>query len=148
MKGTNLLAVAFRLVGLAFAGIAIVVAVTAGVFVAQSRLVSGTVVDFDVIDNSIRFLGGDGQRGLLYYPIVAYKLDGIDYEVTGSRGRVRPDYEEGELVSVLVSETRPPRARLNTTMGVWGSSIILGGLAALFLLLSVLAPYGFGGSSR
>ena len=145
MRGNNLLGVAFRLVGLAFAGIAIVVAVAAGVFVAQSRAVSGTVIEHAVIDNSIRF-GTVSGSGLLYYPVVSYQLNGEWHEFTGRRGRARPDPDKGDEVLILVSESRPPAARMNTTMGVWGSSIILGGLAALFLLLSVLAPLGFGGT--
>lgn len=147
MQGNNLLGVAFRLVGLVFGGIAIVVAVTTGVFVAQSRAVPGTIIDHAVVDNSIRFVREDGA-GILYYPVISYFLDGERHQFIGRRGRVDPVGDTGDEISVLVSESRPPAARVNTTIGVWGSSIILGGLSALFLLLSVLAPQGFGGSKE
>jgi len=147
MKGRDLLSLSFRIIGLLFAGIGAVVAATTIVFVLRADAVSGTVVDYSVEQNAITFMQSGESTGILYYPIVEYpRPDGGVGSVTGRVGRTSRPYEVGSSLTVLVSRRNPDEARINTVFGVWGSAIILGGLGALFLVLSVLTPYGFGGT--
>lgn len=149
MKGRDLLSLSFRVIGLLFAGIAAIVAVSTGVFLGRAVRREGTVVDYRVEQNAITFLRQDGESGILYYPVVEYATaDGEALTVTGRTGYTTRPYETGDRVSVLVNPREPGQARLDSTFGVWGSSIVLGGLGALFLLISVLAPFGFGGGRR
>ena len=146
MRGKDLLSLSFRVIGFLFAGIAAIVAIYTWVFVSRAERVTGEVVDYSVEQNAITFLRSDDSTGILYYPIVEYSMaGGASYEVTGRTGRTRQTFEIGDTVGVLVAPDNPDRARLDTTFGIWGSVIVLGGLGALFLLLSVLAPFGFGG---
>ncbi|MFW5826089.1 MAG: DUF3592 domain-containing protein [bacterium] len=148
MKGRDLLSLSFRVIGGLFAGLGAIVAVSTLVFVARAESVTGTVVDYAVEQNSITFLQGSEPTGLLYYPVVEYSAAGTEHRVTGRTGRTSRTWQPGEGVTVLVSPGNPQNARIDTVLGVWGSAIILGGLGALFLVLSVLAPFGFGGVRR
>lgn len=148
MKGRDLLSLSFRIIGLLFASIGAIIAASTLVFVARAEPVAGTVVDYAVEQNAITFLQGGEPTGLLYYPIVEYAAGGTEQRVTGRTGRTSRTWEPGERLTVLVAPGDPRNARINTVFGVWGSAIILGGLGALFLLLSVLAPFGFGGVRR
>jgi hypothetical protein len=147
MRGKDLLSLSFRVIGLLFAAIGAAVAIWTGMFVGRAEAVPGTVIDYAVEQNAISFMRAAEPTGMLYYPVVRYATTaGETRTLTGRRGRTARTYEIGAEVPVLVSPGDPDDARINTVFGVWGSAIILGGLGALFLLLSVLAPFGFGGS--
>lgn len=149
MKTKDLLGLSFRVIGLIFASVGLIAAVNTTIFVSRAQTVRGTVIDYAVEQNSISFLQSGESTGMLYYPIVEYPVRGdASTTITGRSGSPTRTYEPGEQVPVLVSTTNPERARINTVLGVWGTAIILGGLGAVFLLLSVLAPLGFGGSKR
>ncbi|MFW5741791.1 MAG: DUF3592 domain-containing protein [Spirochaetota bacterium] len=148
MKGRDLLSLSFRVIGALFASIGAIVAASTLVFLAGAEPVAATVVDYAVEQNSITFLQGSEPTGLLYYPIVEYPAGGEEHRMTGRTGRTSRRWEPGEQLTVLVARGNPQKARINTVFGVWGSAIVLGGLGALFLLLSVLAPFGFGGVRR
>lgn len=148
MRGHDLLSISFRIVAAIFIGVGATVALGTFVFVGRAVPVRGIVVDYEVEQNAITFLQGDDPGGVLYYPIVEYRVRGEEHRVTGRAGRTDREYSIGEEIAVLVSPSEPGRSRLNTVLGVWGSAIILGGLGALFLALSVFAPLGFGGRER
>lgn len=148
MKGRDLLSLSFRLIGALFASIGALVAVSTLIFLARADPVGATVVDYAVEQNSITFLQGGEPTGLLYYPIVEYRVGADEHRLTGRTGRTSETWEPGERITVLVARGNPQNARINTVFGVWGGAIILGALGALFLLLSVLAPFGFGGVRR
>jgi hypothetical protein len=146
MRGKDLLSLSFRIIGLLFVAIGAVVAAATTVFVTRAQPVEGRVVDYSVEQNAITFMNSDESTGMLFYPIVEYQAEGGGvHRITGRMGRASRAYDEGTPLTVLVSATDPTDARINTVFGVWGSAIILGGLGAVFLLLSALAPYGFGG---
>jgi Protein of unknown function (DUF3592) len=146
LTGKNLLALAFRVVGLTFGVIAVVVAVFTVVFVLRSESTFGVVVDHSSIQNQITVMPQADQSGILFYPVIAYTTrNGTEATFTGPRGRSSPQFQVGERVSVLISGSSPGDARLNSVLGVWGTAIILGGLAAIFFVLSFAAPLGFGG---
>lgn len=149
MRTKDLLGLSFRVIGLIFASVGAIAAVNTTLFVGRAETVSGIVVDYAVEQNSISFLQSGESTGMLYYPVVEYPVrGGGSSRITGRSGSPNRLYEPGERLPVLVSASNPERARINTVLGVWGSAIILGGLGVLFLLLSVLAPFGFGGSKR
>lgn len=149
MTGKNLLSLAFRIVGLAFAVIAAVVAAFSLAFVLRSDHAVGVVVDYSSVQNQITVMPRSDQTGVLYYPVIAYTISGGDEHVfTGPSGRPNPQFQVGQEVSVLVSRFDAGDVRLNTLLGVWGTPIILGGLAAIFLILSLAAPIGFGGMRK
>lgn len=149
MKGRDLLSLSFRVIGLIFALTGVVVAVTTGVFVTRAERVTGEVVDYATEQNAIAFMRSDEPTGILYYPVVEYSLPGGgSYTITGRTGRSARAFEVGDRVGVLVATDNPERARLDTVFEVWGTSIILGGLGVLFLVLSVFASFGFGGVRR
>lgn len=149
MKGRDLLSLSFRVIGLLFAGIGAIVAVSSALFLGRATRVEGSVVDYQVEQNAITFLRADGETGILYYPVVEYPTTrGGRSTVVGRTGRTSRQYAIGASVPVLVDPDDPAQARLDSTFGVWGSSIVLGGLGGLFLLISLLAPFGFGGGRR
>ena len=146
MNPRDVFGLAFRVIGGVFLLLGSTAAVFTLVFVIQAVRVSGTVIDYAVEQNAIAFLAADDGSGMLYYPVVEYySQDGERHVVTGRAARMRRVYELGEPVGVLMSPDQPANARINTAFGVWGSAIILGGLGALFVVISLLAPHGFGG---
>ncbi len=146
MSGKDLLSLSFRVIGLLFAAIGTASAASTAVYVLRATRVTGTVVDYVVEQNAISLMSSAEPTGLLYYPVVEYESpSGERSTLTGRSGRTRRVYEVGQSLPVLVSLRDSQAARIGTAFGAWGSSIILGGLGALFLLLSVLAPQGFGG---
>ena len=149
MTGQSLLSLAFRVVGLAFAVIAAVVAVFTLTFLLRSDPAVGVVVDHSSVQNQITVMPRSQQTGVLYYPVIAYTTPaGMEETFTGRSGRSDPQYQVEQEVPILISGSNPGDVRLNTVLGVWGSAIILGGLAAIFLILSFAAPLGFGGIRR
>lgn len=147
MTGRSALSLSFRIIGVVFAVTGLGVALSSAIFVSRAFRVVGTVVDYRVVQNAISLLPAGEPTGMLYYPIVEYSmLPGESRTVIGRTGRAVRAYDTGERVGVLVSFRDAANARINTVFDLWGGSIILGALAALFLLLSVLAPLGFGGS--
>ncbi|MEE8440900.1 MAG: DUF3592 domain-containing protein [Spirochaetia bacterium] len=149
MTGRNLLSVAFGVIGLFFAVIALVVAAYALAFVLRSDHAVGVIVDHRSVQNQITVMPRSDQTGVLYYPVIAYTPSGgAEHIFTGPSGRSKPQFQVGQEVSVLISRSDAGDARLNTLLGVWGTPIMLGGLAAIFLILGLAAPMGFGGMQR
>jgi len=149
VTGRNLLALSFRVIGLSLAAIAIVTAVYSILFVANSYVTKGRIEGYSTIQNSISVMPDSDQTGILYYPVVTYvDANGVERQFTGPQGRARPVYETGDEVDVRVSESSSPDARMASLMGVRGSTVVLGAVALLFLLLGFVAPYGFGGLRR
>ncbi len=149
MNPRDVFGLAFRVIGAAFLLLGAGAAVITLMFVIQAEIVTGTVVDYEVEQNAIAFLAADEATGLLYYPVVEYRSPGDErHTVTGRAGRMRRVYEIGEPLDVLMSSDQPANARIHTLFEVWGSVIVLGGLGVIFLLISLLAPHGFGGRRR
>ena len=149
MSGRDLLALTFRLIGALFLAVAVGVVIQVIVFLGSSTRTDGVVVSLSTVQNAIRFAGGDEPTGVLYYPVVEYVTrDGVRYEITGRRGTSEPQLRVGDSVAVLYRNASPAAARLDTVMGVWGSAIILAACGVLFLLISFLAPFGFGDTTE
>jgi len=149
VTSANPLSLAFRVIGLVFAVIALVVAAYTLSFVVRSDGITGIVVNQASLQNEISVMPANEQTGVLYYPVIAYLTPGgIERTFTGPSGRSNPQFRVGQEVPLLVSGPGTGEVRLNTLLGVWGTSIILGGLAVLFLFLGLAAPLGFGGLRR
>lgn len=138
---------AFRVAGLALAGIGAALAISTVLFVSRSVRATGEVVDYDVVQNAISFLQSDEQTGMLYYPRVAFVTHVGDRVVFRARaGRPTMEQPVGTRVSVLYEPSDAGDARVDRFMNVWGATVIVGGLGVLFLILGLIVPFGFGGS--
>ncbi len=144
-----MLSLAFRLIGMVFLGFALVATIGTLRFTTDAVRLDGTVVDLRVEQNAVPLMRAEEETGLIYYPIVEYEgPDGAVRQFEGRAGRQRPVYEAGDTVTVLLRLSDPAGARIDSLLGIWGSSIILGGMAVAFLLVGFLAPLGFGGSRK
>lgn len=141
---------------LAFSGLAALCAVFAlasvlssARFIRSASLIEGTVVNVDVRQNAIGLLQSDDRTGLQHYPVIEYRAgDGIARTLTGRSARRDDAFAIGETVVLRVLDEDPAVARIDATFEIWGSAIILGGLALGFLAIGWLAPLGYGGASR
>ena len=149
MSGRDLLALAFRLIGALFLAVALGVVVQVLLFLGSSSRTDGVVVSLSTVQNAIRFTGENESTGVLYYPVVEYiSGDGVLRQITGRRGTAEPRLRVGDGVGVIYRDASPAEARLDTVMGVWGSAIILAACGFLFVLISLLAPFGFGDTQQ
>lgn len=149
MNGHALFGFAFRVAGLALAGIGTALAISTVLFVSRGVAATGEVVSHDVVQNAITFLQADDTTGMLYYPRVAFVTHEGGRVVFRSRaGHPTKEPAVGERVSVLYAPSDAHGARIDQFMNIWGSTVIVGGLGVLFLVLALLIPHGFGGSGR
>lgn len=145
MKGRDLLGISFRIIGLLFLSIAGGSAVNTSLLLSDAIRTDGVVLGYERTTNAIGMMPEGDDSGVLYYPVIGYGETPAQYAITSSSGRAAPAYEIGALVTLVVPQDNPEGARVASLMGLWGAAIILGGLGALFLILSYLAPRGFGG---
>ncbi len=76
----------------------------------------------------IKLVGSD-----TYAPVVEFLTqDGRLVQFKSSTGSNPPSYSEGETVRVLYPPERPQRARIDGIFSLWGGSMILGGMGAVF----------------
>jgi hypothetical protein len=100
-----------------------------------SESIRGSVVRYEVIQNSIPFTEPDS--GMQYYPVLRYRDSAGEYVETVSPRPVSPQrYPEGSEVELR--RLSDGRAVLNTLMGVWGRPLVFLGTALAFFL------FGFG----
>lgn len=98
-------------------------------FIAGSAMTMGTVVELerDVSRDS------DGNRSVVYHPVVRYSVNGgREYRFRSNTGSNPPAYRQGEEVEVLYQPTNPGDARINGFFALWGGSVILGVLGLAF----------------
>ncbi len=149
MSGRELFGFAFRVVGLVLTGIGAAIAINTILFVNRSAPATGEVVGHDVVQNAISLLQSDERTGMLYYPRVAFvTADGERVTFRSRAGRPIRQRDAGEQVAVRYHTADPGDARIDQFMNIWGATVIVGGLGVLFLVLALLVPYGFGGSTR
>lgn len=149
LSSRELFGFAFRIVGLVLAGIGAAIAIGTIVFVNRSRVATGEVIGYDVVQNAITFLQSDDNTGMLYYPRVAFVANsGERVEFRSRAGRPRRVRETGERVQIYYQSDDPRNARIAEFMNTWGAAVIVGGLGVLFLTVALLVPFGFGGSRR
>lgn len=98
-------------------------------FLGTAASVEGTVVE--LVESVSR--DSDGHRSRTYRPTVEFQLgSGETRTFTSSMGSSPPAYDVGERVTVLYDPQDPGDARLQGTFALWGVSLILGGMGAIF----------------
>jgi hypothetical protein len=146
MRGRDLLSLSFRVVALVFVALAGGAAVNTWIFLANSVETVGVVTGFDTRQNAIGLMPEGNATGIISYPVVEYRSGSETYQLTGRSGVSVDETPPGTQVRLRVSGADPGSARIATLMGTWGSPIILAAIGVLFVLLGVLAPFGFGGA--
>lgn len=73
-----------------------------------------------------------------YAPMVRFSHAGQVIDFTASTSSNPPSYQVGERVGVLYLESAPFQARLDSFFSVWGATVVLVPLGAIFLLIGGL----------
>lgn len=124
-------------------------AVGTGIFLIGAETTTAGVIDYEIVENAAPFMATRPGGGVLYYAIVQFETPrGDSGTFTADQGHRQRPYEEGAPIDVLYNPDRPEDARVADFWGLWGRVAILVGLGAVFALLGVLTPYGFGRTGR
>jgi hypothetical protein len=137
-----------QLFGLLFNGIGVILVIIGlvqlagtAIFLGNARSASGTVTDYERVQNQIAFLEGTGY---LYYPVVEFRAPGGEMIAFSSpSGRPEKAYEVGSTVRVLYNPSDAARARIDAFWSIWGRTVVFAGLGVLFFIIGLLAPHGF-----
>ena len=122
-------------------------AVGTAVFLMRAEPTTATVMDYEIVENAAPFMATRSGAGFLYYPIVQFETPAGDSATfTADQGHRERPYETGAGVDVLYNPNSPQDGRIANFWGLWGRVAILVGLGAVFAVLGVLTPYGFGRS--
>ena len=138
----------FRLVGMIFLLVSVVLLVACGLtarysrnFAASAERAEGTVID---LSRST----GKSQGNSVYHPVVSYRTaQGEEIEFISSWGSRPAPYRRGAKVTVLYDAAEPQEARIESFFALWGASVITGGLAVVFGLLGLMLRL-FGGRAE
>jgi len=115
----------FAVVGLALLGGGIYNGLETRHDIAVGVTAGGTVTDL--------VAGSDSDGDTVYYPHVRFVTESGDaIEFTSSIGASPPDFDVGETVSVLYDPALPGKARIDSFFQLWFSTLILGGMGAVF----------------
>lgn len=126
MRALQIIKVTFGLAGMGMLAGAIALGVSTRHFVASAQHAEGTVIDLLPSRSS----SGDS---VLYSPVVEFKTpDGREFEVRSSVASDPPSYHEGEKVTVLYRPEAPGNAQISGFFSLWGGTLVLGILGAVF----------------
>ncbi len=96
-------------------------------FIAQALVAEGTVIEL---------ISSRSSDSITYRPRVTFSAqDGQRYEFVSSSGSNPPSYSRGERVTVLYSADNPNNAQLNGFFSLWGLTLILGVMGAVFFAI-------------
>ena len=96
-------------------------------FVAEALRTEGTVVAL------ARSRSSDSTT---YRPVVHFtNQQGEIIEFISLTSSNPPSYSKGQQIEVLYYQNEPQKARINDFFSLWGASVFLGGLGAVFFLL-------------
>lgn len=131
MKVQDIARIVFPLVG---AGLLVGAAFTyekRASFIAEAVRGDGVVIDLESSRS-----GSSSDR--TYRPVVRFVTeDGERVEFTSSFGSNPPSYSRGDRVRVLYLPSRPRDAEIESFFALWGVTVILGGIGAVFLVIGV-----------
>lgn len=118
---------------------AAVLAVHTRSFLADAGRVQGTVVALQPRHSSNTAAKGtntsDTHDSVTFAPLVRFHHAGQVIDFTASASRDPARYRIGETVPVLFSNLNPSSARIDSFFSVWGTTVILGILGAVFFLV-------------
>lgn len=127
MRTISIIKYTFTVVGLGLLVGAYYLFASTQEFVKNASTSDGTVVEV------VRSRSSDS---VTYRPVVEFKIkDGSIIEFTSSTGSNPPSYSKGEIVEVLYLESHPEEAAINGFFSLWGGSVIVAGLGAVFFLV-------------
>ncbi|MCK4742642.1 MAG: DUF3592 domain-containing protein [Sulfuriflexus sp.] len=71
-----------------------------------------------------------------YAPVVKFKTSqDTTIEFTSTTSSNPPSYSRGEQIEVLYDPIQPHSAKINSFFSLWGGSVIVGGIGAVFFLI-------------
>ena len=103
----------------------------------QDFLKNAVTTNGTVIENERSTHRRKGRsEAVTYHPVIAFKTDnGSALEFTSSAGTNKKTYAKGDVVEVLYLKSSPQEAKMNSFFSLWGVSVILGALGAVFLIV-------------
>lgn len=130
MRTTGIVKYSFSAVGiLMFLG-AIYFYLNTHNFLNSAITTNGTVID---IERSVKSVIRSTRTETSYRPVIAFKTEnGGLVEFTSATGSNKPGYTKGEVVEVLYQESIPQEARISSFFSLWGMTVILAALGAVF----------------
>lgn len=118
----------FLFFGLIMLGVACYIFYTNYTFSEKAIPVDGKVVRFSTYYST----DDDGNRTLMYNTIFEYEYQGEVYEHESEVSSSSPDYDEGEIVEILIDPSSPNQALANTFWDRWFMIVIMGFFGVAF----------------
>lgn len=127
MKVLDIIKYVFTFVGIAMLAGAFFLYQETRSFLAEAARTEGTVVNF---------MQTYSNHAVTYAPVVHFVNRNNEAIVfVSSTATNPPGYEKGEKVEVLYFPAKPQEARINSFFPLWGGSVILGVMGAIFFLI-------------
>ena len=127
MKSINVIKYVFAIVGAAMLAGAFALYNNTASFLDRSATAQGTVVEL------IRSRSSDSTS---YYPVVQFRAaSGREIEFQSNSGSNPPSYNRGAQVTVLYEPANPEDAKIDGFFSLWGGTLIVGILGAVFGLI-------------
>ena len=133
----------FRAVSLLLGAVALISAGTTLFFVVNSESATGSVVDFEEVTNPAPVLNPGGTSSF-YYAIIQFSTpENRQVRFQGRSGRGDSSFEQGDRVEVRYRPENPEQARIDSTLEIWATPLIFGGLFLVFGIIGLVAPFAF-----
>ncbi len=127
MKVLDIIKYVFTFVGIAMLAGALFLYQGTRSLLTEAARAEGTVVNF---------MQAYSSHGVTYAPVVHFVNRNNETIVfVSSTATNPPGYAKGEKVEVLYFLTKPQEARINSFFSLWGGSVILGAMGAIFFLI-------------
>ncbi len=134
----------FVLIGALLLVIGIIFGAITLLFLWQAQSTEGQVVGFEKVEDAAPFLAASPEDSTLFYPIIEYRdLNNRRHQFVASFGGYRRRLQEGDLLAVRFHPRGIGAPRIDHWWYIWGRSLILVGLGALFGLIGLLMPHAF-----
>lgn len=102
-------------------------------FLGSALSAQGTVVELSL---SRSHKSGSSNSSVTYAPVVNFTTnEGKSITFTSTTSSNPPSYTEGETVEVFYQADRPESAKINGFFSLWGGTLILSGIGAVFFAI-------------
>lgn len=133
MDGLSTLQIVFMIIAAILLMAAAFLARSTRRFVRSAVSAKGTIIENTISTDT------DGDP--IYKPRFTFALpDGQEICVQSSFGTNPPSFRKGQSVTVLYDPSIPEHAKVNTFMQLWGSTLVCGGIAVVFLAVGFFLP--------